>query len=465
MPTSLTIGSRSDCDLVLNAPTVSGRHCRLTRDSTGYTLEDLNSTNGTFHNGQRVFGSIRISLGPRDSIHLGSYPLAVDQVLTLLDRAPESASTPTSTISVRTSEMVIGRNRDCDLVIDLPMVSSRHARIYRSGDRFLIEDLGSSNGTYVNGHRIVGPVVVAAGDLIGLGSSTFTLDTGPWQQARPEFRDPMTSSRPATSTSLPAFKEEPVPSIDQGQTDVASTPIQAWRLVALLCQSPVLALLIVGLLGTRSPAALLFWLALAVLWFGLSSILLSGLIDGPCLRAGMTQAGAPFLLSRLAMVAAFCIFQCLLAWGITAGLAGLKAPGLLTLAFLVLSSLVGLALGLLLIALTPRPETAWMILPAIILVLWLFGGIWPALSRLPVISSAVPSRWTFEGLLLLESGENSERDLAQDYFPVDSQRMGLTADIMALSFMLFGLWAAAAFIATSVMPRSEGLPVSTRAGM
>ncbi|MGO9810519.1 MAG: FHA domain-containing protein, partial [Isosphaeraceae bacterium] len=44
MSSSVTIGSRPDCDLVVNIPSVSGHHCRLTRDETGLVLEDLNST-------------------------------------------------------------------------------------------------------------------------------------------------------------------------------------------------------------------------------------------------------------------------------------------------------------------------------------------------------------------------------------------------------------------------------------
>jgi hypothetical protein len=223
--------------------------------------------------------------------------------------------------------------------------------------------------------------------------------------------------------------------------------------------------LIVGLLGARAPAPLLFWLALLVLWFGLSSALLSGLIDGPTLRAGLTSAGAPLLCSRLAVVAALCVIQCLLAWGIVASFAELRAPGLLTLTFLSLASFVGMALGLLFLALTPRPESAWMILPVAILLLWLFGGLVPALLRVPVLPSAVPSRWAFEGLLLLESGGDPERDLAEDYFPAESQRMGLRADALALGFMLFGLAAAAAFMATSLRPHPPGLPASPTAGM
>jgi hypothetical protein len=148
-----------------------------------------------------------------------------------------------------------------------------------------------------------------------------------------------------------------------------------------------------------------------------------------------------------------CVLQCSLAWGIIAGSSAMKAPWGLTLAFLSLSWLVGLALGLLILSLAPRPAVAWTILPVVVLLLWFLGGQWRSLADMPsgagIAASALPSRWTFEGLLLLESDETAGLDLAEPYFPADSLRMGLGADTMALVFMLFGLAGAAAFISFS----------------
>ena len=99
MPNSVTIGSRPDCDLVLRSRTVSGRHCRLSRDSAGYILEDLNSTNGTFFNGERVLGSIPVTLTPGDTIFLGSQPLSIEQVLALFEPLPAQAPAATLWLS------------------------------------------------------------------------------------------------------------------------------------------------------------------------------------------------------------------------------------------------------------------------------------------------------------------------------------------------------------------------------
>jgi pSer/pThr/pTyr-binding forkhead associated (FHA) protein len=56
-------------------------------------------------------------------------------------------------VPVDGAAFVLGRAAECDLVLDGGAVSRRHARIVREGDRFLLEDLGSANGTLVNGAR------------------------------------------------------------------------------------------------------------------------------------------------------------------------------------------------------------------------------------------------------------------------------------------------------------------------
>src|SRR5215831_17073021 len=66
-------------------------------------------------------------------------------------------------------ETVIGRHPECHIQIDSNMVSRRHARVFREGSRFLVEDLGSGNGTTVNGIRIVNPTPLTHDDRVKLG--------------------------------------------------------------------------------------------------------------------------------------------------------------------------------------------------------------------------------------------------------------------------------------------------------
>ena len=70
-------------------------------------------------------------------------------------------------------QLKIGRSTDCQLILDDDYVSTRHARIYRAGDGYLVEDLGSTNGTYLNGSRVEGQERLKPGDKITIGDTEF----------------------------------------------------------------------------------------------------------------------------------------------------------------------------------------------------------------------------------------------------------------------------------------------------
>jgi hypothetical protein len=77
--------------------------------------------------------------------------------------------------SVTRDVTVIGRRDDCDLRIPLGDVSRKHARLIRDGDSLRLEDLGSSNGTHLNGQRIERDAVVQPGDSVQVGPVVFVL--------------------------------------------------------------------------------------------------------------------------------------------------------------------------------------------------------------------------------------------------------------------------------------------------
>src|SRR6185436_11259761 len=67
------------------------------------------------------------------------------------------------------AETVIGRHPECTFQINSNMVSRKHAKVVKDGDQFVVEDLGSGNGTFVNGKKIEGPTVLGHDDRIKLG--------------------------------------------------------------------------------------------------------------------------------------------------------------------------------------------------------------------------------------------------------------------------------------------------------
>lgn len=77
--------------------------------------------------------------------------------------------TNSSTIPLQPGETVIGRSAEADIVIESPKVSRLHARIVVEADQVVIEDLGSTNGTSVNGGRLDAPRALLHGDEIRIG--------------------------------------------------------------------------------------------------------------------------------------------------------------------------------------------------------------------------------------------------------------------------------------------------------
>jgi FHA domain len=67
--------------------------------------------------------------------------------------------------------VTLGRGDSADIRMEDPFASSRHARIERQGDVLVIEDLGSTNGTYVNGRQITRPVQLEADDTVRIGDT------------------------------------------------------------------------------------------------------------------------------------------------------------------------------------------------------------------------------------------------------------------------------------------------------
>jgi phosphoserine phosphatase RsbU/P len=81
-----------------------------------------------------------------------------------------SGADPGNAFDLSASESVIGRQTGTDIRLEGAKVSRRHARIYREGPDFLLEDLGSSNGTFLNGRKLLAPATLNGLDEIGIGS-------------------------------------------------------------------------------------------------------------------------------------------------------------------------------------------------------------------------------------------------------------------------------------------------------
>lgn len=183
--TTVTVGRMPGCDVVVAASSVSRRHAVIELTPGGWVLRDLGSQNGTHVDGRRI-NAHRIT-GPL-VVTLGSGPDAGRLEIDLHRPGPSPAAggEPQPSQLGRLSREVrlpdrvtrFGRDASNDIVVPDLIVSRRHAEARPLADGTLeVVDLGSHNGTYVNGDRIA-RAVMREGDLLSIGSAVFSFTRG-----------------------------------------------------------------------------------------------------------------------------------------------------------------------------------------------------------------------------------------------------------------------------------------------
>ena len=150
----LSVGREPASDVVVNFPTVSNRHLRLEKQGGIYHAIDLGSTNGTTLNGHKLRANVAYPLSSGAVLRIGDE--AGNSVsLTYQDSAgPAAAPVARQLALAGRPQTRIGRNPTSDVHLQAPSVSWDHARIDQSAQGAVLTDLGSTNGTYVNGARV-----------------------------------------------------------------------------------------------------------------------------------------------------------------------------------------------------------------------------------------------------------------------------------------------------------------------
>lgn len=162
---------------------VSAQHAKIVRLTDAFVLIDLESTNGTYLNGRRIE---RTPLRDRDLVGLGPGGPQIRVEILEAHRSADVAATvviphfsdlagrrstgiPVRELTVEGDEpLTVGRSPDAGIVLDSPIVSRQHARFRRREGVFVVEDLDSSNGTYV-GTRPIERAALADGDRVVVG--------------------------------------------------------------------------------------------------------------------------------------------------------------------------------------------------------------------------------------------------------------------------------------------------------
>jgi len=182
----LTLGRDPTNDIVVEADTVSRRHASLVRRDGEWEIIDLGSTNGLQSlAGRRVERAVlrdgeRLLVGQSVELQFSrgapSAPPAPSIAPCPSAAGPASPPRPPTREIALPSDvpLVLGRGEQADLVLAHPQVSKNHARITRRGGRYVVEDLRSTSGTYVNGQPVRAHPL-REGDELRVGSSRLIL--------------------------------------------------------------------------------------------------------------------------------------------------------------------------------------------------------------------------------------------------------------------------------------------------
>ena len=238
------VGRDSGCDFTLASDAVSRRHARLELRDGRPTVTDLGSTNGTFINGKRVQESalsigdeVRFDVesfrveGPDDPDHTTVRPAAGDDATRVRSAAGAAGTSILSAARSRLevvggmdarsfgltkAKCTIGRAPGSDIELQADSVSSGHAQLERTGAAWLLTDLESTNGTFVNGRRIDN-TELKPGDRVRFG------------EVEVKFTDDAPQPAPPIETEL-----IPVPADTTVMDSPRRVPIWGWVLAAVV---------------------------------------------------------------------------------------------------------------------------------------------------------------------------------------------------------------------------------------
>ena len=190
---TIRIGRSHSNDCVFSNLSVSSYHAILTVDADGQhaMLKDLGSTNGTYVNGSnaRITSEVRVSR--HDPIRFGSETTTLGNIL---EKANKTIIQPSNSLggdNAASDRRTIGKLPSNDIVFNHDEVSRRHAVLYKNAaGETVIEDVGSTNGTFVNGMKITSKVL-RPGDRVTITRS-YPLE---WETLLPHSKAPKATNK------------------------------------------------------------------------------------------------------------------------------------------------------------------------------------------------------------------------------------------------------------------------------
>lgn len=125
-----------------------------------------------------------------------------------------SGPTPGVIFPIEGDQLVIGRDATNGVAINDAEISRKHSRLSFQGGKYVLEDLGSTNGTFVNGQRLAGPVVLKPGDVVSLGEQIVlmydAINIDPGATVAVSRKSLQQATPPPVSSSAPAYNSFPL---------------------------------------------------------------------------------------------------------------------------------------------------------------------------------------------------------------------------------------------------------------
>ncbi|MGR0159190.1 ATP-binding cassette domain-containing protein [Paenarthrobacter nitroguajacolicus] len=173
---SARIGRGVEAEINVAEPSVSRVHAFVHYDD-GWWIQDEGSASGLWIGGKR---ESRSRIEDPTAAHLG-HPDTGAPIVSLALRAAQripAASTAAGNPEIQAGSVRLGRGIGNDISIPDVLASRNHATLRPSGNQIIVEDLGSLNGTYLNGRRVSGEATAQQGDRLTIGNSDYRLRIG-----------------------------------------------------------------------------------------------------------------------------------------------------------------------------------------------------------------------------------------------------------------------------------------------
>ncbi len=251
------LGRERDNDILLETDLASRYHAELRLERGRAYLLDRGSMNGTSVNGQKIWGLMPLQDG--DLLEVGGQRFRYEDLHSQAQKSARATSTRAGELGAGSDEtarlpaliaqpatvaggklllsggagagqvfaldkaiITIGRGSDCDIAIADASISRQHAQIVRQEMGWYLQDLGSRNGTAINGQRLGAPARLEDGDLLTVGNIPLRYLADNPTPAATAAEEPVTETLPATSAE-PAAAERTSASLTQALPPKAPT--------------------------------------------------------------------------------------------------------------------------------------------------------------------------------------------------------------------------------------------------